>query len=232
MKQSADALAAILGALHDLVFVHDARGVFLDYFAEDSSQLLMSPSDFLGRTILETMPQPLGSRIDAARIEVLRTGTPGTVEYDLQRNGTTMSYVATIVRLDESRTLTDVRDVSDERRAQREVAALLAAMPDVLIRLSRTGIILQAIVPQDSPKLWPAEETVGKSVTDALAHDQAQIALDAISAASDTGLLQSIQCSIDFPSGTRTYEVRVVPCGNDEVLAVARDTTAPALVGS
>jgi PAS domain S-box-containing protein len=54
-------LQATLDALPDLMFVLDADGRILDYRAPDASLLLIPPSEFLGKTILEFLPpEPAG----------------------------------------------------------------------------------------------------------------------------------------------------------------------------
>jgi PAS domain S-box-containing protein len=62
-KQMEDALResearnrALLHALPDMMFVFDRDGIFLDYHAAESSDLLLAPEHFIGRSVSEVLP--------------------------------------------------------------------------------------------------------------------------------------------------------------------------------
>src|SRR4051812_48819980 len=54
---------AILRAIPDLMFVQTADGVYLDYQAKDARDLLLPPSEFLGRNMRDVLPPELSERL-------------------------------------------------------------------------------------------------------------------------------------------------------------------------
>src|SRR5262245_61799440 len=66
LQQSEAKTQAILTAMPDLMFLHDADGRYLEYYAKNSKQLYVAPERFLGKTMREIMPRELADRFAAA----------------------------------------------------------------------------------------------------------------------------------------------------------------------
>ncbi len=130
-KEAAEALRevqarhqAILSAVPDLMFVMDKNGVYIDYHTQDAAALLIPPDQFLGRNVREIFPTELAGRMARCLEDVVRSGQPSTMEYDLPVRGVITHWEARIVPCDTDKVLSIVRDVTDRKRAERETREL------------------------------------------------------------------------------------------------------------
>ncbi len=114
--------AAILKALPDLIFLQDDQGIFTDYHAANPKDLLLPASQFLGKTIHDVLPQPVADQLAPLLTKTLQTGKMQRAEYTLPRQGILRSYEARIVPCGHSCTLTIIRDISDRRLFEDNVA--------------------------------------------------------------------------------------------------------------
>ncbi len=120
------------------------------------------------------------------------------------------------IALERDKLLVEVR-----ARAQRYFA-LLQAMPDLMFRISDDGIYLSYNAP--NPRDLIEDDVVGKTLWDRLPRDLADRVLAAGRAAL-AGLPDVIEYALDFEDGTRHYEGRFAPSGDEEFLMIVREIT-------
>jgi diguanylate cyclase (GGDEF)-like protein/PAS domain S-box-containing protein len=111
------------------------------------------------------------------------------------------------------------------RRRESRHRALLEAIPDLILRISRQGTYLDISSPPDFVTLAPIDEIVGMNLSETTPPDVAERSLHYIQLALETGEIQIFEYQIPDPGGTRYYEARLVVSGEDEVLAIVRDIT-------
>jgi hypothetical protein len=126
-----------------------------------------------------------------------------------------------------------LRRILETRRAARRLSqyemrnrALLDAIPDTILRISRKGIVLDIHVPrEDPPRWWPAN-LCGRSIARAgLPESLRDQLLATINRALTTETAQILEASSTTSSGPRSFELRVVKSGEDEVVTIVRDVT-------
>lgn len=110
---------AFLRVVPDLLFRMNRQGVYLDYLARDSSKLIVPPEEFLGRCVTEVLPADLAARCQAAISLTLRTGQLQTYEYRLERESGPCWYEVRMTPCAPDEVLLIVREVTDQRRAER-----------------------------------------------------------------------------------------------------------------
>ena len=89
--------AAILRAMHDLVFVLDANRVFIDIFQPASLHLYIPPEAFLQKRITEiTFPAVVTAEIAKKLDNIEATGTTQHIDYTLNMPEGSYSYSANI----------------------------------------------------------------------------------------------------------------------------------------
>ncbi len=103
--------------------------------------------------------------------------------------------------------------------------ALISAIPDLMLRLDRQGIVLEFIPTSFTSQLAePLSPTaVGTNTFDGLPYDLAQRRIDYIQIALDTNSTQIYEQEITIDNNIQTEEVHIVPYCNDEVLILIRD---------
>jgi PAS domain S-box-containing protein len=123
--------------------------------------------------------------------------------------------------------IVDVTEQVATQKALRESEALnraiLAALPDLLIRMRRDGMCLDMQYPGHFPVVCPKERHVGRLVQDTLTPAVAVERMQAVERALATGEMQIYEYQLPIDGVLQWEEARVVPMQNDEVLVLVRD---------
>ncbi len=124
-------------------------------------------------------------------------------------------------------TLTDITDRKlSEVALQRSKAnqqAIIDCIPDLLMRVSREGTLLEFFANPSFNIIGNLPESVGHNITDFLPPDVSQKRVEAIQLALKSNSIQIYEQDVSRNSMMQIEEVRVVPSGNDEVLVLVRD---------
>jgi signal transduction histidine kinase len=110
------------------------------------------------------------------------------------------------------------------RQSEYRMQALIDAIPDRIIRISRDGHASNVRGVGAAPGASPTEVAVARTF-DTMTEGVDETALAATRRALDEGGLQSFDISIDTPVGRRELEARVTASGRDEATAIIRDFT-------
>ncbi|MDO8616335.1 MAG: EAL domain-containing protein [Dehalococcoidia bacterium] len=112
------------------------------------------------------------------------------------------------------------------RRSEARNRALLNAIPDTMVRMDRRGVILDFLSkrPPRRQRLFP-DQPAGAVVFDLLPDEVAEKARNSLEQTLRTGAVQMFEFTYPSEGETQHREVRVVPAGKDEVLAIIRDVT-------
>ncbi len=101
--------------------------------------------------------------------------------------------------------------------------ALMRALPDLIMRVNQAGIYQEFVATPTFHIVGNLTELVGTHVSETLPPELAQRRLDAIQRALATDSIQVYEQDLSIDGRTQVEEVRVVPYGDDEVLALVRD---------
>ena len=115
-ERSAGRDAAMLRAVPDLMFVQSRDGVYLDFHANDQSQLVVPPEAFLGRHMRDVLPQPMLDICLRLFDRVWTSDGPVVGEYSLEIGGTEHFYEARLVRYKGDQVLSLIREVTDRAK--------------------------------------------------------------------------------------------------------------------
>jgi formate hydrogenlyase transcriptional activator len=126
LRESEEKNRAILQALPDLMFVQSKDGVYLDYHAKDPKVLLVPPEQFIGKNMKAVLPPELVQELARAFESVMLSSEPVIREYSLSIEGLTRNYEARMVRHNDDKILSVVRDITERKRAQQALQDLVA----------------------------------------------------------------------------------------------------------
>ncbi len=105
-----------------------------------------------------------------------------------------------------------------------QVTAVLQAIPDLIVRVDRHGYYLNHVRTNPTVDVVPHDFDIrGHRIAEYLPPSVAQQQLRLIREALATGLIQTAEQVIPIHGKQQYEEVRVVPCGNDDVLLIVRD---------
>jgi len=111
------------------------------------------------------------------------------------------------------------------RSSESKTQALLDAMPDTVLRIDRSGVLLEATGAPGTGTSPNFERWIGDRVEDRLPRSLASEILRRQDAALDGEGIQVFDFALDIEGTARFYDVRLGACGTDEVIAVVRDVT-------
>jgi len=114
---------ALLNAIPDLMFLLTPDGVFLDYKADSSGDLILPPEAFLNRNVSEVLPPHLAEQVITNMEALKRTHEMQTYEYQVLINDQIRDFEARMV-LSNNDVLVLSRDVTKQKRAERERQAM------------------------------------------------------------------------------------------------------------
>jgi PAS domain S-box-containing protein len=123
-------------------------------------------------------------------------------------------------------------DISDRYYAQEalrqktsELEAVFLALPDLYFRLNAEGTILDYLSGNSAELYLPAEEFLGKKMTELLPPSAASQFNRAILEILETRASINIEYSLPMLEGEQTYEARFVPFNCKEIIIIARNIT-------
>ena len=120
LRQSTEKNATLIGAIPDMMFTLDRGGVYVDSVPADGLEPYAPPDQFLGRTVFEVMPASLAQDVMRGVELALDSGRPERLEYELELDDGRRQYEARIVKSKEDEVLAIVRDVTAQKRLERE----------------------------------------------------------------------------------------------------------------
>jgi diguanylate cyclase (GGDEF)-like protein/PAS domain S-box-containing protein len=121
-------------------------------------------------------------------------------------------------------------NLSDRQKAEQDLRrvvatnqALIDAIPDLIIRVSREGIYLDAIPSENIKFAVPPEKIIGKYIVDVLPLEFAQQRMYHIEQAFQTGKLQLHEYQILIDGETHYEEARIIVSAENEATILIRD---------
>ena len=113
------------------------------------------------------------------------------------------------------------------RRSEANSRAILATIPDLMFQTNAEGVYLGYFTPHRTLDLLPQTvEPTGRRISDLLPADIAQRHMEHIQRALETNELQTYEQQVQIGDRLQSEEVRVIRCGDDEVLFMIRDISA------
>jgi two-component system NtrC family sensor kinase len=121
LRESEKNYRAIVNAIPDLMFRIDRSGTFLDYSPAKDFPTLVSPEEFLGKTVSDVMPEEVAGKTTKAIRKALETGEAREFNYEVSVDGERQYFNARIVESGKDEVLAIVRDVTEHRRLEEQL---------------------------------------------------------------------------------------------------------------
>ena len=171
--------------------------------------ILMS---FLTNTVMLAMFTTITSL--SLEIVITRLTLPITLLYPLA----TLIIVSMI-----NRTEAEYNTQEALKKSEALKGSIVESIPDLLIRFDRQGTYRDILTDDESSLIKPRNELIGRKIYDLLPKDLADKTLDRIQASFNGGGPQTMEYSLETATGLHDFEARIVPNGENEVVAFIRD---------
>ncbi len=111
------------------------------------------------------------------------------------------------------------------KRSEEARNALLAAIPDIMFRLSADGTFLDFNTPNSNNLLLPPEQFLGKKAVDVLPPQLADLTVKKIQETLTSGKLVTYEYETATGDQKNYWEARMAVCGKGQILSIIRDIT-------
>jgi PAS domain S-box-containing protein len=108
--------------------------------------------------------------------------------------------------------------------SQAQYQAILSALPDLVFLISRDGTYLDVHPRDDARLLVPPDQFLGRKVIEVMPSEYASEFAACLDRVFSQGTAQ-MDYALTIGGDLRRYEARMVPCGQDRILAIVRDVT-------
>jgi PAS domain S-box-containing protein len=238
LAQSEAQSRAVLATIPDLMFRVGADGRYRGFIgANRALAIIPKDADLVDQYISDVLPPDLAKRQLNALQQALQTGEIQIYEQQVQVGSRCQYEEVRAVKSSEDEVLFMIRDISERNRLeadrkQAEMAlaaseahqrALISALPDLILRVNRTGTYLESVTTADFPVVGGLAELVGTHVSESLPPAAARQRLAVIEQALQTKTTQIYEQDLSTPGNIQVEEVRAVPYRWDEVLLLVRD---------
>ncbi|QYJ15822.1 hypothetical protein Rxycam_01650 [Rubrobacter xylanophilus DSM 9941] len=229
LRQSEMRLRAVVAGSPVTIFALDASGAFTLAEGRGLERMGLLPDEVVGRSAFELIgddPRLVGDLRRALAGESLATVAEfaGVVlELHLSpllREGRVEGVIGVATDITER--------VAAERRlreSESELRAVFSAMTDAVLVLDREGRYLRISSADPSLLYGPVEDRIGRTVSEVLPKEKAQIFLGAIRRALESGETVSVEYELPTGGRERWFSARVSPMSGERVVWVARDIT-------
>lgn len=119
LRESEAKSRAVLQAIPDLMFYLSEEGIHLDFHAPAKDKLLVRPEEFLGKSVEEVLPSPVGRKYMRHIRRTLDSQKMQLFEYTLTfPQDEERIYEARMIPSDENKVLAIIREVTELRRLE------------------------------------------------------------------------------------------------------------------
>jgi PAS domain S-box-containing protein len=232
LRQAEITNQAIVSAIPDLLIRIRKDGTFTGFNPGRTTKMLHKDIAQVGSRVHDLTPGKLAEDRMHYVHRSLATGELQVYEYEIDIEGQLHYEEARLVPLNSEEVLVIVRDMTQRKQAEQalrqseaNIRALVAAMPDLLIRVSRDGTY-RDIQGRNRLALYDGEDFwEGTSVYDSLPPTDAQRRMQYIQRTLETGAMQVYEQQLSIDGHAQHEEVRMVVTGTDEVLMIIRNIT-------
>ncbi|MCL1469472.1 EAL and GGDEF domain-containing protein [Argonema antarcticum] len=236
LRESEARLQAILDGCPSAIYLKDLEGRLITINHSSEKTIKRSKEKIIGKTVYDLFPQEIAEQFYANDRQVLSTGISKEFEEFIPQDDGLHTVIANKFLIYNSAgnpyAICGIStDISDRKRSEEALrqseamnSALLNAIPDLMIRMTKNGTYLDFRPAKNFKVVMPSWDIIGKNLFDILPANIAEQRMYYVDQALSTGETQIYEYQMPSDNSTISYqEARIVVSGEDEVLVIVRD---------
>lgn len=235
LQASYSLLHSVIDSTSDLIFAKDLEGRHVMVNSSFADFLKKPIKEIIGKKDIDLFPADIAAELQAADNRIINTGISNTSEEYIPDNGVIRIFLSTKSPWRDAQgniigVIGIARDITEHKSAEEALQksearnrAMLNAIPDLIFRFDRKGTYLDYVAAKDAKLVAPANEIIGKSVYELLPPSVAQQAMYYAEQALTQRSMQIFEYQLPMEGEIHDYEARIVPSGEDEILAIVRE---------
>jgi PAS domain S-box-containing protein len=241
LRMSEEMLRLVLANIPQAVFWKDLKSIYIGCnraFADIVG--LEDPGDIAGKTDYElSMTKDEADLYRKADKRVMESAVPEIrIKEQLRRSDGTEAWVETskVPLYDAGGEIMGVlgtfEDITERQKAEEALResearnrAILNAQPDLMFLQSRDGTFLDCHAADSDLLYTRPEEFLGKKMSEIFPEEFTSVIMGLIGQVIATGQIKIYEYELSVAGQLRSFETRIVPCGEDKILSIIRDIT-------
>ncbi|MGC2061854.1 MAG: EAL domain-containing protein [Thermodesulfovibrionales bacterium] len=230
LRESESKNQALLNTIPDLMFRISREGIFLEFKGNITGRLSLSPGDYLGKRLVEILPQDVADKAMHYVEKALQTGDMQLFEYQFMMSDTIHYYECRLVVCGADEVLAIVRDTSERTRSEKEILRLayydsLTGLPNRVLFRDRLG---QAMIRTQYSKknlaIMFLDIDYFKRINDTLGHNIGDLLLQGVAERLSSCLRKTDSLSREVSD---SEEATIARMGGDEFTILINDVCKP-----
>jgi PAS domain S-box-containing protein len=226
----------------DIIYTIDASGTLTDINEAFETVTGFSRDEWLGKPFAPLVhPDDLHRAIETFE-QARQGGSPAPYELRIltSEGGYRTGEFISKPLIEEGEPVSEfgvARDITERKQAEEELRlakeqldATVDALPDLLFEVDSAGRIYEYRAPRANILYAAPEEFIGKTVSEVLPAEAAEVIMEAVGEAARTGRHSGAVYSLDLPTGTSWFELSIASKGDADspgsrLVALVRDIT-------
>ncbi len=118
LRESEERHRAMNSVMPDLMFTIDINGTFVDFHAQNTSNLYSDPESFIGKSIYEVLPSQIATLTVGKLQRLFQTGEIQIFNYQLEIGNEQKDFESRMVSCGNDKAITIVRDITERKKAE------------------------------------------------------------------------------------------------------------------
>ncbi len=219
------------------IILEDEKGTIIDVNQTICKQYGYSRDELIGQNIVMLAPEHDATLVQKNISEILASSFHEAKVKSRTKEGRELvvQLTETTMVLPDGRKgiLSISKDITEQvavenmlRKNEMRTSAIITALPDLLFRISKSGVYLDFFAENTDILYVEPEHFLGKNVSEIMPPELAKLTLDNVANTLNTGTLQQYEYSLDIGGAPKWFDARMTQSGPDEVLVIVRDISS------